>query len=119
MKREDAERIARGIAACPDSNNCPFGWSSCRRAGRCELADEITEALLSAVAAKEAECERLQKAVEAAEEMARIMLKAGRLVGPAEYRHSPRDMRVWKRALYHQGKDLREVIRTALKGDLK
>lgn len=66
---------------------------------------------------------KLEAMREAVLKFAKKMRKSNTLQGPREYQSDPKAMRVWQKALYHEGKDLEELVcalpASILEGKLK
>jgi hypothetical protein len=60
------------------------------------------------------ENERLRGALEKLHKQAQTYRKSNLLIGPSEYERKPDLMKVWQRTLYHIGKDIFEITRSAL-----
>lgn len=71
----------------------------------------MTAALSAASLLRAEGCEDVAGMREAVLKFAKKMRKSNKLQGPREYQNDPKAMRVWQKALYHEGKDLEELVR--------
>ena len=87
---QDHRERAREIAACPHpvgASTCPYSWGSCRRSGKCDMAEEIATALSEAEARGRGELEKVVEALGHIERIAAHALEDAKNSPRRECRH--------------------------------
>lgn len=79
------------------------GYNACLEALRSDVAPVKA---VGSEALREARIAELEAVVANVRSHARTMRKGATLVGPKEYANDPKSFRAWRRALYHEGKEL-------------
>lgn len=64
----------------------------------------------------EARVEELTKGLQQVRRYAKCLKNSHNLIGPAEYADDPRAIKIWQRAVYHEGKTIEGMVKAAQHG---